>query len=349
MIYRFYLDIAGRDSVLAAQVASPGSQVTIQFIALALEQAEDHARASEQSLDEYLENRTIADIIEQFKQDENCAWLMNNDFFMGNNGNFATVREVSEASHDIMMGASDVSMVDADSPREEGAQGQAATLDDTAATAQSGGSLETAGLSSSGPFLERRHHPASLPLRTSSRMSTTEHLTKSGQLSRTFPSRFSSMRSPSSPIVSTLPRCTATACGQTTNMPGRHVTVQVRGFISRSTLLSLVQRIRTPSTTLGLLFQAFCHTLMTTSWVTMTRLWKVFHWSMDDNRHTESKWPELTEGDVPRLLLFADRDVINRVRTQAAGSAEQATGQDTRGMRAFAQTDQARSARSQEG
>ena len=41
-----------------------------------------------------------------------------------------------------MMGdtvSSDVSMVDADSPREEGAQGQAATLDDTAATAQSGG------------------------------------------------------------------------------------------------------------------------------------------------------------------------------------------------------------------
>ena len=29
-----------------------------------------------------------------------------------------------------------------------------------------------------------------------------------------------------------------------------------------------------------------------------------FHWSMDDNRHTESKSPELIEGDVPRLLLF---------------------------------------------
>ena len=64
-----------------------------------------------------------------------------------------------------------------------------------------------------------------------------------------------------------------------------------------------------------------------------------FHWSMDDNRHTESKSPELTEGDVPRLLLFADRDVIRRVRTQAAGSAEQATGRDTRGVRAFAQTE----------
>ena len=42
--------------------------------------------------------------MEQFTQDENCAWLMNNDFFMVNNGSFATVREVSESSHDIMMG-----------------------------------------------------------------------------------------------------------------------------------------------------------------------------------------------------------------------------------------------------
>ena len=124
--------------------------MTIQFIAMALEQAEDQARAKEQSLDEYLENQTIADIVEQFTQDENCAWLMHNDFFMGNN--FATVREVSEASHDIMMGdaiSSDVSMGDADSPREEGDQGQAAILDDTVATAQSGGSMETAALSSS--------------------------------------------------------------------------------------------------------------------------------------------------------------------------------------------------------
>ena len=152
--YMTYLDIefVGQDSVLAAQVASPASQVTIQFIALALEGAEEKARANEQTLNEYLENRTIADLVEQFKKEENCAWFKNNDFFMGNNGTFVTVREVSEASHDIMMGdtiSSDVSMVDAESPREGDGQGQAATLDDTAATAQSGGSLETAGLSSS--------------------------------------------------------------------------------------------------------------------------------------------------------------------------------------------------------
>ena len=51
-----------------------------------------------------------------------------------------------------MMGdtiSSDVSMGDAESFRERDGQGQAATLDGTAATAQSGGSLETAGLSSS--------------------------------------------------------------------------------------------------------------------------------------------------------------------------------------------------------
>ena len=77
---------------------------------------------------------------------------MNHDFFMGNDGTFATVREVSETSHDVMMGdtiSSDVSMRDADSPHEYDGQGQAAALDEAAATAQSGGSLETTGLSSS--------------------------------------------------------------------------------------------------------------------------------------------------------------------------------------------------------
>ena len=47
-----------------------------------------------------------------------------------------------------------------------------------------------------------------------------------------------------------------------------------------------------------------------------------FTWSMDDNRHTESKSRELTEGDVPDLLLFADREVINTVRATAALSSD---------------------------
>ena len=75
-----------------------------------------------------------------------------------------------------------------------------------------------------------------------------------------------------------------------------------------------------------------------------------FHWSMDDNRHTESKSPELTEGDVPNLLLFAERDVINRVRTEAAGSVAQVAGRDTkRGESICSDRDQAPPSGSQEG
>ena len=64
--YMAYLDTANLDSVLAAQVASPGSQITIQFIALALEKAEEQARDSDLTLNEFLENWTIADIVDQF-------------------------------------------------------------------------------------------------------------------------------------------------------------------------------------------------------------------------------------------------------------------------------------------
>ena len=60
--YMTCLDIARRDAVLAAQVASPGTQVTIQFIAVAIEDAEIQARANGQNLHEFLENRTIADL-----------------------------------------------------------------------------------------------------------------------------------------------------------------------------------------------------------------------------------------------------------------------------------------------
>ena len=115
--YMTYLDIADLDSVLAAQVASPGSQITIQFVALALEKAEEQATDSGMTLNEFLENRTIADIVDQFTQEENCEWLTGNDFFMGNNGFFAPIREVSEGSHDVTMAetvSSDVSMTDAD-------------------------------------------------------------------------------------------------------------------------------------------------------------------------------------------------------------------------------------------
>ena len=121
---------------------------------------------------------------------------------------------------------------------------------------------------------EQRHHLASLPSRMSSRMSTTRHLVGFGQLSRAFLSRFSSVKRLSLPIGSTQLRCTATPCGQTTSMQGRHVTVQVRGLISRSIHCSLARSTHMQRTTPRLLFQAFCRTLMTTSWVTMTRLWR---------------------------------------------------------------------------
>ena len=53
-----------------------------------------------------------------------------------------------------------------------------------------------------------------------------------------------------------------------------------------------------------------------------------FIWSMDDNRHTESKPKELSELDVPGLLLFADQHVIQTVRTTSASSAAEVAGRD---------------------
>ena len=96
-----------------------------------------------------------SDLVEQFTNDQNCDWLRSHDFFMGNNGTFAIVREVSETSHDIMMGdtiPSDATAMDVDShgsPREEDGSAPAATLDEPAAVAQPGESLESTGLSGS--------------------------------------------------------------------------------------------------------------------------------------------------------------------------------------------------------
>ena len=107
------------------------------------------------------------------------------------------------------------------------------------------------------------------------------------------------------------------------SMPGRHVNAQVRGLISRSIRYSLAGSLRVRRITPRLLSQAFCRT----DYIVGAR----DPYAMDDNRHTESKSPELTEGDVPKLLLFADSDVIKRVRTQAASSAEPAARRDVKG------------------
>ena len=54
-----------------------------------------------------------------------------------------------------------------------------------------------------------------------------------------------------------------------------------------------------------------------------------FIWSMDDSRHAESTSKELTETDAPRLLLFADKDVIHAVRTSSSSAAAEVTGRVT--------------------
>ena len=281
--YMTYLDIAGRDSVLAAQVASPGSQVTIQFIALALEGAEEKATANEQTLNEYLENRTIADLVDQFTQEENCAWLTDHDFFRGNNGTFATIREVSEASHDIMMGdtiSSDVSMVDAESPREGDGQGQAATLDDTAATAQTGVSMETVGLSSSSASAPRTVFGAEAPpgllaiedvkpdeyYQTSDRIrSALQNLPE--QIQQREENQLANWVHTTEVYSSSLwtdYEYARKACDRT----GARI-----HFADPSTAV-WPGAPACKGTIPRLLFQAFCRTLMTTSWVIMTRLWR---------------------------------------------------------------------------
>ena len=53
-----------------------------------------------------------------------------------------------------------------------------------------------------------------------------------------------------------------------------------------------------------------------------------FIWSMDDSRHTELKSKDLTETDVPRLLLFADQNVIQAVRTSSSCAAAEVAGCD---------------------
>ena len=339
--YMTYLDIVGWDSVLAAQVAPPGSQITIQFIAFALEGAEEKARANEQTLNEYL-----ADLVEQFTQEENYAWLTNHDFFRGNNGTFATIREVSEASHDIVMGdtiSSDVSMVDAESPREGDGQGQAATLDDTAATAQTGGSLETAGLSSSSASAPRTVFGAEAPpgllaiedvkpdeyYQTSGRIrSALQNLPEQIQREETQLANWVHTTEVYSSSLWTDYEYARKACDRTGARI--HFAIYPPQFGPEHPHAKDYTKVAIP----GLLPYLDDYIMGDHD-----PFVEDFHWSMDDNRHTESKSSELTEGDVPKLLLFADRDVIRRVRTQAAGSAEPAAGRDIRGARAFAQTE----------
>ena len=67
---------------------------------------------------------------------------------------------------------------------------------------------------------------------------------------------------------------------------------------------------------------------MTTSCMPMTHSLKTSSgpWMTIGTQSPKSK--ELTEGDVPKLLLFADRDVIDTVRTTTASSVAEVAGRD---------------------
>ena len=347
--YMAYLDIADLDSALAAQVASPGSQITIQFIALALEKAEEKAQANDQSLNEYLENRTIADLVDQFTQEENCEWLTTNDFFRGNNGTFAVIREVSEGSHDIMMGdtvSSDVSMADPDTPIVLGdGPDQPATLDDSAATAQSGTSQATAGLSSSSASAPRTVLGAEAPpglLLAIEDIKPDEYFQIAGQIRSALQDLPEQIQQHEENQLANWVHTTEVysstlwtdyeyarkACDRTGARV--HFAINLLQFGPEHPHMKEYTRVAIQ----GLLPYLDDHIMGNHD-----PFVEDFHWSMDDNRHTESKSPELTEGDVPNLLLFADREVIRRVRTQAASSAEPAARRDVRGSRAFGQAE----------
>ena len=90
-----YLKVADRDAVLAAQVASPGTQVTIHLIPMAIEEAEAAALSQGQTLQEYLGSMTIADLVEQFANEQKHKWLTVHEPFVGNNGTFAVIRSWS--------------------------------------------------------------------------------------------------------------------------------------------------------------------------------------------------------------------------------------------------------------
>ena len=55
---------------------------------------------------------------------------------------------------------------------------------------------------------------------------------------------------------------------------------------------------------------------------------KEFAWSMDDSRHTESVSKELTETNILRLMLFADKDVIQALRASSSSGATEVAGRD---------------------
>ena len=228
-------DIAGRDAVLAAQVASPGTQVTIQFVAVAIEEAEVQAKANDQTLQEFLGNMTIADLVEQFTNDQNHSWLADHDFFMGNNGKFAVVREVSEASHDFLMGdtiSSDVSAMEVHShgQPDDVSAAQPASDDEPAASAQPAAEEQPADVLGA---IGLSGFPSSAP-RTTTRLQI-----RSGKRSKISLSSSSRTKSPSWLTGFIPPMSIPTICGWIARMPRRRARGLALEFILMLDLLSL--------------------------------------------------------------------------------------------------------------
>ena len=278
-----------------------------------MEEAEERARDSDLTLNEFLENRTIADIVDQFTQEENCAWLAGNDFFMGNNGYFAPIREVSEGSHDATMAetVSDVSMADAEGVMTQGdAQDTAATLDESGATVQSAASQGTAGLSSSSASAPRTILGAEAPpglLLAIEDIKPDEFYQASGQIRpalQNLPEQLQNQEETQleawvhstdnySSDLWTDMEYARKACDRT---GGRiHFVLRPMSFGPDHPHMKNYTKVAIP----GLLpylddYIMGAHDPYVED----------FHWSMDDNRHTESQSQELTESDVPNLLLL---------------------------------------------
>ena len=297
------------------------------------------------TLNEFLENRTIGDIVDQFTQEENADWLRGNDFFMGNNGHFAPIREVSEGSHDVTMAetVSDVSMPDA-----EGAAtlDTAATLDESGATIQSATSQETAGLSSSSASAPRTVLGAEAPpglLLAIEDIKPDEFYQASNQIRSALQNLPEQLQNQEETQLEVWVHSTdrydtgdlwtdveyaKKACDRT----GARIyfAIQLLSFGPEHPHMKPYTRVA---------IQGLLPYLDDYIMGEHDPFVEDFHWSMDDNRHTESQSPELTEGDVPNLLLFAPKEVIDRVRSQATSSSEPAMRRDLRGSRNFGQAE----------
>ena len=281
--------------------------------------------------------------------DDNCSWLRSHDFFMGNNGTFAVVREVSQTSHDIMMGdtvSSDASAMDVDSfgsPNDDGSA-QPSTLEETGAAAQPGESLESIGLSGSSASAPRTLLGAEAPpgLLAIEDVKKDEYYQASDQVRGALQNLPEQIQQNEESQLANWVHTTENypdnlwmdceyarkACDRT----GARII-----FVIRSLEFGPDHPHSKPWNKVAI------HNLLPylDDYIMNAHdpFVEDFIWSMDDNRHTESKSSEFTEGDVPDLLLFADKEVINTVSTTVASSVAQAAGRDPSDARTFAEVE----------